>query len=283
MSDLVYASFTALKVAQARLETPDVPAKAVLVFSGGQDSTTCLAWLLHHGWHVHCVTFDYGQKHQRETWAAGCIVKYYCDKPLKGAILTHEIIKLPADVLIGASPLVNKNAKLEQYANHAELPGGIEKTFVPCRNQLFATIAANRAAARSASVVVLGVCEADYGGYPDCRSSFLKDLSSTLNEGTFTGEEGAFPELGIAAPLLNLTKAESIHVMQRIGQLHVLGTTHTGYDGEFPPTGKDHATLLRAKGFEEAGIPDPLVLRAWIEGKMPLPKTPNYSGIAGKK
>ena len=109
--------------------------KAVVVFSGGQDSTTCLYWAIRMGYDIRAVTFDYGQRHRAEIDAAYQIARY--------AGVPHEIIELP-DVLDGTSPLVS-DAQLEQYESHDSLPGGLEKTFVPMRNQLFLTIAANRA------------------------------------------------------------------------------------------------------------------------------------------
>lgn len=246
------------------------PRRAVVVLSGGQDSTTCLYWAQAAGYEVHAVTFDYGQRHAIEIEAAKHIAR------IAGAA-SHEVIAL-GPILRGTSPLVS-GAPLEQYASHAVLPGGLEKTFVPMRNQLFLTVAANRAYVLGATVLVTGVCEEDYGGYPDCRQVFIEALERASSLGTFTGQDGALPALHILTPLMHLTKADSVRLALGINEAcyAALAWTHTSYDGQYPPVGKDHATLLRAKGFEEAGIPDPLILRAVAEGLMQLPSTQNYS------
>lgn len=244
--------------------------KAIIVLSGGQDSTTCAFWARQQGWELHAVTFDYGQRHSRELEAAEKIADLV-------GVATHEFIPLGAGVLAGTSPLVNRSQQLEQYADHHSLPGGLEKTFVPMRNQLFLTLAANRAYVFGANRLVTGVCQEDFGGYPDCRASFIQSFEHTSSLGTFTGEDGAPDRLTVCTPLMYLTKAQSIHMAMGLpGCYNALAYTHTAYDGQFPPVGHDHATLLRAKGFEEAGVPDPLVVRAWMEGLMPLPETENY-------
>jgi 7-cyano-7-deazaguanine synthase len=244
--------------------------RAIVVLSGGQDSTTCLYWALHAGAKVHAVTFDYNQRHKREIDAARDVVML-ATRQYPGQILSHEVVSL-GPVLQGTSPLVS-GEKLEQYKDHASLPGGLEKTFVPMRNQLFLTIAANRAAVHECEALITGVCEEDYGGYPDCRSGFIRALQHACNTGTFTGENGAPHSIAIMTPLMKLTKAQSVDLAMSLpGCYKALAYTHTSYDGQYPPIGKDHATLLRAKGFERAGVPDPLVLRAFKEGLMDLPE-----------
>ena len=242
---------------------------AVVVLSGGQDSTTCLFWAKDLGFEVHAVTFDYNQRHAREIEAAKKVAAL-C------GVVSHEIIEM-GPVLKGTSPLVSDNA-LEQYADHKSLPGGLEKTFVPMRNQMFLTIAANRAYIHNAEALVTGVCEEDYGGYPDCRQQFIHALAHACNLGTFTGQDGAPDSLAILTPLMRLTKKATVDLALTLpGCYAALAWTHTSYDGAYPPVGHDHATLLRAKGFEEANVPDPLVLRAFTEGLMDLPDSQNYA------
>ena len=254
-------------------------ASAMVVLSGGQDSTTCLYWIKEYlsrfeDTELHAVTFDYGQRHYREIESARRIA-------LLAGVDSHEIISV-GSILKGTSPLVDSSAELEQYKDHASLPGGLEKTFVPMRNQLFMTIAANRAFVKGCSMLVTGVCEEDFGGYPDCRSGFLDALCEACNLGTFTGlpsdsVTGSPGPLSIVAPLLSMSKAESVlEALHLPGCYEALAWSHTGYDGVYPPDGRDHATLLRAKGFEEAGVPDPLVLRAHMGGLMELPSTRAY-------
>lgn len=246
--------------------------KALVVLSGGQDSTTCLYWAISQGFDVYAVTFNYGQRHAREIEAAKKIAE------CAGISTQHEVVDLGYSILKGTSPLVSGN-ELEQYADFNSLPGGLEKTFVPMRNQLFLTVAANRAYVLGCSDLVTGVCQEDSGGYPDCRQDFIDALEEACNHGTFTGEPGTLDHLQIHTPLMDLTKEESVKLALELENCYsALAWSHTSYDGAYPPVGKDHATLLRAKGFAEAGIPDPLVLRAYSEGLMQLPtETGNYS------
>lgn len=251
--------------------------RALVVLSGGQDSTTCLFWAIQQYGkdNVHAVTFNYGQRHAIELAAAKKVWE------LSGAQGTHEVVTL-GPILKSTSPLVSE-APLEQYKDHTSLPGGLERTFVPLRNTLFLTIAANRAYELRAFNIVTGVCEEDYGGYPDCRADFIAALNYAFNESVnepYKSLVGIGEPFVIHTPLMHLTKAESVHLAQSLeGCYDALAYTHTAYDGAYPPVGHDHATLLRAKGFEEAGYPDPLVVRAHKEGLMDLPDTPNYDSI----
>lgn len=246
--------------------------KALVVLSGGQDSTTCLYWAIQQGFDVHAVFFNYGQKHLIEMKSAAKIAQ------MSGTPL--EIVTLGEGILAGSSPLVNPSQELEQYADHQSLPGGLEKTFVPMRNQLFLTVAANRAYILGCNILVTGVCQEDSGGYPDCRQTFISTLQDAINYGSFTGEAGSPPPLQILTPLMNLTKSASVKLAMTLpGCMAALAYSHTSYDGAYPPVGHDHATLLRAKGFEEAGVPDPLVVRAAMEGLMILPGTNNYTKL----
>jgi 7-cyano-7-deazaguanine synthase len=243
---------------------------AVIVLSGGQDSTTCAFWARERFKELHTVTINYGQRHRRELDAAAAISE-------RVGARTHEVIDV-GPILKGTSPLTNADEKLEQYANFDVLPGGLEKTFVPARNLLFLTLAANRAYVLGTNHMVTGVCQEDFGGYPDCRQVFIDAVEEALNEGYFTGKDGAPKGARIHTPLMFLTKAQSVDLALRLGKdcYEALGYSHTSYDGAYPPTGKDHATLLREKGFFEAGVPDPLVVRAVVEGLMELPARPEY-------
>lgn len=211
--------------------------KALVVLSGGQDSTTCLFWALHQGFdEVHAITFDYNQKHAIEIESARIIAQ-------RAGVKTHKIVVL-GPILDGTSPLVS-GEELEQYEDGV-LPGGLEKTFVPMRNQLFATIAANRAYVLGCRNLVMGVCQEDSGGYPDCRQEFIDAVALACNTGTFTGRDGALDSLRIHTPLMNLTKAASVDMARRIpGCYEALAYSHTSYDGQYPPVGFDHATVLR--------------------------------------
>lgn len=247
--------------------------KALVIFSGGQDSTTCLFWALRNFDEVYAVTYNYGQRHARELEAAKKVVT------LAGSVKEHCIVEV-GPILQGSSPLVSDN-ELEQYADMHNLPGGLEKTFVPGRNLLFLTLAANHAYARGIFNLVTGVCQEDFGGYPDCRQSFIDAAQQAIRLGFGYDNSDPFSTVSIHTPLMNLTKAESVLLASSLGPecWNALAWTHTAYDGAYPPIGKDHATLLRAKGFLEAGFPDPLVLRAVREELMELPNTPNYKAF----
>ena len=236
--------------------------KALVILSGGQDSTTCLALAIqkHGARNVRAVSFDYGQRHAEELNAASRIAR------MAGLITDghHEIIDAKY-LLEGTSPLVSANA-VEQYASAAVLPGGLEKTFVPMRNSLFLILAANRAVVWSLgnnSVVEMytGVGQEDYGGYPDCRETFIELMERTINASL---DDPTLPQIKIVTPLMHLTKAETVRLSESIpGCREMLAWSHTCYNGEVPPCGNCHACLLRQKGYAEAGFMDPLLERLY--------------------
>lgn len=263
----------------------------MVVFSGGQDSTTCLGYALRNYEEVHVVSIDYGQKHIRELEAAEDVVRYF--RSQGHTIASRDVIALGDGVFAGTSPLTNRHEELETYENHDEMEkiigDRVEKTFVPMRNAVFLMLAANRAVVRRCSALITGVCQADNANYPDCRDVFVESAEETINqalglERRMTGPGGELHnEFRIITPLLYLTKAESIKLAMSLPDTYeALAYSHTAYDGSYPPTSKDHASVLRAHGFEEAGVPDPLVLRAWREGLMALPQTANYDSIRSK-
>lgn len=246
---------------------------ALVVLSGGQDSTTCLFDAKATFSQVHAITFNYGQRHSREIDAAVAVGKL-------AKVDSHTIVHFP-DILQGASPLTNKSAKLETYSDYESMGkiigDRVELTFVPMRNAIFLNLAANYAVSMGIYAIFTGVCEADNANYPDCRQSFIDAEETAINEALgATFETGDY--VSIFTPLIRKTKAESVKSMLHRGLevFAVLGFTHTAYDGKFPPTGKDHASVLRAQGFLEARLPDPLVLRACSKGLMELPKDTNY-------
>lgn len=241
--------------------------KALVVLSGGQDSTACLFLARTMYDEVAAVTFDYGQRHRAEIAAAMNIAAV--------AGVKHEVVKVPG-VLVGTSPLVSVS-ELEQYKDWQSLPGGLEKTFVPARNALFLVLAANRAYNMGATAIYTGVSADDYGGYPDCRPSFINAMQAALQLGLGFDSDDPMSRITVQTPLIALNKKATVELMMVLpGCYGATGLSHTAYDGAYPPLGKDHATLLRAKGFELAGIPDPLIVRAFWEKKMDLPDTNNY-------
>lgn len=228
--------------------------RVVLLLSGGQDSTTCLFWALANGAsEVHALSVWYGQRHDAELRAASAVLAV-AREHYPNAALHHEQLAI-GNVLSSTSPLVS-SAPLEQYDSAEALPGGVEPTFVPGRNLLFLTLAANRAAAVRADALVTGVCEEDFGGYYDCRRVFVDATERAVAQG-FVGSNEWLP---ILTPLMKLDKAASVRLAVELpGCMAALAVSHTCYAGENPPCGACHACHLRVRGFAEAGVSDPLV------------------------
>lgn len=248
--------------------------KALVVLSGGQDSTTCLFWAKKYFDEVHAITFDYGQKHDIEVPCAEYIAELAGTK-------THKIVYIPG-ILESTSPLLDNSVELEQYENAEQMEqvigNRIEKTFVPMRNMLFLTLAMNRAVVLDCDAVVTGICQEDNANYPDCTEAFRETFEIASNVGLGNYIIGN-KEIYVLAPLMDLSKKDTVFLASFLdGCMNALAYSHTSYDGKYPPTDMNHANVLRAKGFEDAGFPDPLVIRAWEEGKMKLPQTGNYDG-----
>ena len=225
--------------------------KGLVVLSGGQDSTTTALIARKECKELHGITFDYGQKHKIEIKSAIKIAKLLKFK-------TYEIIKIPY-ILKSTSPLVNKKKKLKKYNTPKEIPKGIEPTFIPSRNILFLTIASNRAVLHGCKIIYAGVCEEDYGGYPDCRRIFIDSMENSLG----LGISGLKKFIKIKTPLMKLTKKESVKIAAKNSKSmeefnKIFRETHTCYDGIKGGCGKCHACVLRDRGFKEAGITDPI-------------------------
>lgn len=247
--------------------------KALVVLSGGQDSTTCLFAALKDFPETHAVVFDYGQRHKREIESAIRIAAF--------AGVPLDIVPLGPTILSGRSPLTDPNEQLETYESAKQMEevigDRVELTFVPMRNALFLVLAANRAVCLNARHIFTGVCQADNANYPDCRLSFIEKQEATINEALGLEDVVAEQQMVLHAPLMVLTKAESIKMALTMdGCYTAIGLSHTAYSGEYPPVTQDHAMMLRADGFEKAGLPDPLIVRAWWEGLMDLPTGANY-------
>jgi 7-cyano-7-deazaguanine synthase len=254
------------------------PTKAItstlVVLSGGQDSATCLFWAMQNFDEVHAISFDYGQTHAIELDAAVRVAKL-------AGVKSHTMVKV-GDVLKSSSPLTDRTVALESYQDFESMDkiigDRIEKTFVPMRNAFFLTLAANHAIHLGVRSLTTGVCEADNANYPDCRLSFIQQQCATINAALGLSDDIYDNNVfRIFVPLIDSSKADTVNLADGLGCLAAMAFTHTAYDGKYPPTGKDHASVLRAHGFESAGIPDPLVLRAVYHGLMELPDSDNYS------
>ncbi len=244
--------------------------KAMVVLSGGQDSTTCLFWAKDRFDEVHAITFDYAQRHRREIDAAVKVAAL-------AGVTSHSVVEV-GPLLLSRSPLTNNAEELETYRSYEEMDAiigdRVELTFVPMRNAFFLTLAANHAVAVGIFDLVTGVCQQDNANYPDCRQAFIDLQAATINEAL------GIKQFKIHTPLMNLSKADSIRLAGTLpGAYDALAYSHTAYSGEYPPVTRDHATVLREQGFIEAGVPDPLIVRAWREGLIALPQTENYSAL----
>ncbi len=206
--------------------------KAVVVFSGGQDSTTCLFWAKKQFGDVEAVTFDYGQRHRLEIEVASSIAAELG--------VRHTVLDLSLLGQLAPNALTRRDIAIEQ--KEGELP----TTFVDGRNLLFLSFAAVLAKQRGARHMVTGVCETDFSGYPDCRDVFIKSLNVTLNLAMDY-------EFVIHTPLMWLTKAETWKLADELGALEFIRTkTLTCYNGVIADgCGECPACVLRKRGLEE--------------------------------
>lgn len=207
--------------------------KAIVVFSGGQDSTTCLFWALQQFQSVEAVTFDYGQRHRLEIECAAEIAKELGIK--------HHILDMSLLNQLAPSALTRSDMEVAEGKDN-ELPS----SFVPGRNLVFLTFAGILAAQVGAKHIVTGVCETDFSGYPDCRDSFVKSLNVSLNlsmDQTFV----------IDTPLMWLTKAQTWELADNLGAFDfVRERTLTCYNGiKADGCGQCPACKLRQRGLEQ--------------------------------
>lgn len=216
--------------------------RALVVLSGGQDSTTCLYWAIDRYGNdaVSSITFDYGQRHRIELDCASNIAEN----------VGISNVRVPIDTFtaLGGNALTD-DIDVEDGTDKAD---SLPNTFVPGRNLIFLTYAAAYAWQNDIRHLVTGVAQTDYSGYPDCRDETIKSLQQTLRLGMESSVE-------IHTPLMHLSKKETVQLAARLGAIDAMALTHTCYNGEQPPCGRCPACLLRAKGFSEANIPDPLV------------------------
>jgi 7-cyano-7-deazaguanine synthase len=232
----------------------------MVVLSGGQDSTTCLLLARDLYETVHAITFDYGQRHRIEIEQAREVAKIV-------GVDSHEVVNVTG-LLRGRSPLVNPAQELETYTDAASMDkiigDRVELTFVPLRNPLFLLVAANYALARDTFDIMTGVCAMDNANYPDCTRDFVYSTEYMIREALGMHRRGyPGPWVKVVAPLLNLTKAETVKLAyDTAGEdlaSKALAASHTCYAGQRPPCGVCHACVLRAQGFKEAGVRDPLI------------------------
>ena len=222
--------------------------KAVVLLSGGLDSYTAAALAARDGYELYALTVRYGQVHAREVEAARRVAR---------ALHVARRVELGVDLTaFGGSALVGQGGIPKDRDLAA---AGIPATYVPARNTIFLSLALAWAEVVQARAIVIGVNALDYSGYPDCRPEYLEAFERLAGLATRAGVEGA--GLRILAPLLRMSKAEIVRAGIGLGLDY--GLTHSCYDPrpDGQPCGRCDSCRLRAKGFAEAGVADP-VLRA---------------------
>ena len=215
--------------------------KAIVLLSGGLDSTTCLALALSEGYHCTTLSFDYGQRHIIELDTAIKIAAQFNVK--------HDIIKLPS-MPWHNSALTNSSIDIPEYTGKKIIP----VTYVPARNTLFLSFALAYADVLKADAIFIGVSSVDYSGYPDCRPEYIEAYQTLANLATKSGVEGQ--AITIRAPLIHLSKAQTIALGH---ELHIdyhmtVSCYQANEKGE--ACGKCDSCALRKKGFHDANIAD---------------------------
>lgn len=225
----------------------DSAKKAVVLLSGGVDSTTCLAIAMRQGYEVHALSFDYRQRHRAELEAARRAAKALGARE-------HLVLDVPLGV-IGGSALTS-GIEVPKDVPPEEMQSRIPVTYVPARNTIFLSFGLAWAEVLSAADIFIGVNALDYSGYPDCRPEFIEAYEKMANLALKESVEGRL-RIRIHTPLISMTKAE---IIIRGVELGVdFSMTHSCYDPdpEGRACGRCDSCILRAKGFAEAGVSDP--------------------------
>ena len=222
-------------------------AKAVVLSSGGIDSTTALALTKAEGFGLYSLSFDYGQRHRYELEAASRVAAFF-------DVEKHLVVRMDMTA-IGGSALTS-DLQVPKGRDSDDMSADIPITYVPARNTIFLSYAMAWAEVIAASRIVIGVNAVDYSGYPDCRPEYIEAFQKMANLATRSAvQEGL--EITIHTPLIDMTKAQIIQAGTSIGIDY--GLTHSCYDPspEGLACGKCDSCILRMKGFQEAGVKDP--------------------------
>jgi 7-cyano-7-deazaguanine synthase len=221
---------------------------AIILLSGGVDSTTTLAIAKHEGYRLNALTFQYGQRHAIEIAAARRVAQTF-------GVERHVIVEIDLRVF-GGSALTDEMA-VPKHRAPADISQGIPVTYVPARNTIFLSYALAFAEVTQSEDLFIGVNALDYSGYPDCRPEYIQAFEAMANLATKAAVEG-HQHLQIHTPLIHLSKAQIIQWGLELGVDYAL--THSCYDPgpEGTACGQCDSCLLRLKGFTEAGLPDPI-------------------------
>ena len=225
------------------------PRRAVLLLSGGLDSTTMLALAASEGFEVYALTFRYGQRHEHEVAAARRVAARW-------GVARHAVTEIDLRAF-GGSALTSESVSVPKDRAPDDLTHGIPVTYVPARNTIFLSFALAWAEVLGAEDIFIGVNALDYSGYPDCRPAFIDAFERLANLATAAAVEGR-ATVRIRAPLLQLSKREIIQLGTRLGVDY--GMTTSCYDpaADGAACGHCDACQLRLKGFADAGTADPV-------------------------
>jgi 7-cyano-7-deazaguanine synthase len=230
--------------------SPRPPPRAVVLLSGGLDSSTCLAVARRDGFEAHALSVDYGQRHREELRRASRIAAAL------GAA-DHRVVRVDLSAF-GGSALTDAAIRVPKDRPARAMASSIPVTYVPARNTVLLALALAHAETLGARDVYLGVNAIDYSGYPDCRPAFLRAFERLAAVATKAGVEGA--PVRIRAPLLRLSKAAIIRLGTQLGVPY--GLTLSCYDPvRGRACGRCDACVLRRQGFARAGVPDPTLYR----------------------
>jgi 7-cyano-7-deazaguanine synthase len=217
----------------------------VVLLSGGLDSSVVLGVALDEGFQVHALTLEYGQRHHRELEAARAVARHYG--------VDHQVAKVDLSTF-GGSALTDTSEAVPSDTPPGAIGSGIPPTYVPARNTVFLSMAMAWAEALDAEAVFIGANAVDYSGYPDCRPEYIEAMQRVVELGTRRGVEGR--PIRIIAPILHDSKAA---IVRRGLDLGVpLDLTWSCYQGRFRACGRCDSCQLRLRGFEEAGVEDPI-------------------------
>lgn len=217
--------------------------RAVILLSGGLDSTTCLGIARKEGFECYTIAVDYGQRHHQELNAAEQISKSLSAKE-------HKLISINLNV-VGGSALTDHTIDVPDYTENGQIP----ITYVPARNTLFLSVALGYAESIQADSIFIGTSSVDYSGYPDCRPEYLAAFQNMANLATKQAIEGN--PITIRAPLLHLNKAQTIQAGIKAGVDYSVTISCYQADTQGRACGRCDSCALRKKGFEQAGIADP--------------------------
>jgi 7-cyano-7-deazaguanine synthase len=220
-----------------------VSERAIVLLSGGLDSAVSLWWAMKKSWRCTALGFDYGQRHRGEIERA--------KKIARRAGVSYQVVRF--DLPWSRSSLTDRRASLP-HRSAEKIPKSIPSTYVPGRNTLFLSFAMSLADQINARKIVIGANAIDYSGYPDCRGPYLAAFESVAQKGTRMGVE-LKQRIKIEAPLLKLTKADIVRLGVKLNA--PIELTWSCYSGNARPCGRCDSCVLRAKGFAEAGRPDP--------------------------